>query len=222
MITIDSLHFKFEKGSFELSIPNLIFDGNCKTAIIGPSGSGKTTLLNLVSGILIPNKGKIIIDETIISSLSDAQRRAFRIQNIGFIFQDFQLLDYLSVMDNILHPYRITNALKLTNEVRNRAVELTKKLQVESKLQSKPENLSQGEQQRVAICRALLPNPKFILADEATGNLDPENKTHILKHLFKSVEEQNATLIAVTHDHELLAHFDCIIDFKSFYKANAA
>lgn len=222
MIKIDSLYFEYEKESFQLSIPHLTLDQNCKTAIIGPSGSGKTTLLNLISGILIPEKGNISIENANINSLTDAQRRAFRIQTIGFIFQDFQLLDYLTVVDNILHPYRITTSLKLTRDIRLRATELAQKLHIDNKLNVKPEKLSQGEQQRVAICRALLPKPKLILADEATGNLDPENKTRILEYLFECINEQDATLVAVTHDHELLPNFDCIVDFQAFYQNKTA
>ena len=222
MIEIDSLYFEYEKESFQLSIPQLILDQNCKSAIIGPSGSGKTTLLNLISGILIPKKGNIFIENTNINSLTEAQRRAFRIQTIGFIFQDFQLLDYLTVLDNILHPYRITTFLKLTKDTRSRAVELAQKLHIDNKLNVKPEKLSQGEKQRVAICRALLSKPKLILADEATGNLDPENKKRILEYLFECIDEQDSTLVAVTHDHELLPHFDCIVDFQEFYQRKAA
>lgn len=221
MITIDSLNFQYERESFQLSIPKLVLERNYKTAIIGPSGSGKTTLLNLISGILTPNKGTILVNDININILSDAQRRSFRIQNIGFIFQNFQLLDYLNVLDNILHPYRITNSLVLTNDTRSRAIDLAQKLQIENKLYTEPRNLSQGEQQRVAICRALLTKPKLLLADEATGNLDPENKTRILDYLFECIDEQNATLVAVTHDHELLSKFDNIVDFKAFYNPNS-
>ena len=119
----------------------------------------------------------------------------FVITNIGFIFQDFELLDYLNVFDNILHPYRITNALDLDKEVRERAIALAREMAIDDKLQRNANDLSQGEKQRVAICRALLPQPKLILADEATGNLDPVNKTHILDLLFRSVEEHDATPI---------------------------
>jgi putative ABC transport system ATP-binding protein len=140
----------------------------------------------------------------------------FRITNIGFIFQDFELLDYLSVRDNILHPFRITPALKLDQVIRDRAVRLARNMGIEDLLDRFPNDLSQGEKQRAAICRALLPQPKLILADEATGNLDPENKRLILDLLFESVREHDATLLAVTHDHELLARFDRVIDFQTF------
>lgn len=220
MISIDSLRFEYEKESFQLSISKLSIVKKHKTAIIGPSGSGKTTILKLISGILIPNEGNISVATTHVNQLTDAQRRAFRIKSIGFIFQDFQLINYLNILDNIIHPFRITSSLKLTKEVSARAIELAHKLNIDNKLFDKPEKLSQGEKQRVAICRALLPKPKLILADEATGNLDPENKTRILDYLFECIEEQNATLVAVTHDHELLPKFDYVINFLEFYHAN--
>ena len=126
------------------------------------------------------------------------------------------MLDYLNVLDNILHPYRITSALKLNEEVRERAKLLAEQMGIADKLQSAAADLSQGEKQRAAICRALLPGPSLILADEATGNLDPRNKGRILDLLFESVDEHNATLLAVTHDHELLPRFDRVVDFNDF------
>jgi len=146
----------------------------------------------------------------------DTARRDFRITSIGFVFQDFELLDYLSVFDNIVHPYRITGALKLDRKVRERARELAGKMGIGGYLERHPDDLSQGERQRAAICRALLPHPKLILADEATGNLDPENKERILDLLFAAVEEHGASLLAVTHDHELLPRFDRVVDFHDF------
>jgi putative ABC transport system ATP-binding protein len=187
-----------------------------KVAVVGPSGSGKTTLLNLLAGILTPGTGTVRVGEVDVSDLGDAGRRDFRISNIGFVFQDFELLDYLSILDNILHPYRITGALKLTAEVRHRAISLMEQMGISEHLKKHPGELSQGEKQRAAICRALLPEPSLILADEATGNLDPNNKTLILDLLFQSVAEHDATLIAVTHDHELLPRFDRVVDFKEF------
>jgi putative ABC transport system ATP-binding protein len=119
-------------------------------------------------------------------------------------------------MDNILHPYRITGALRLTAEVRERAAALAGRTGIADMLTRRPGDLSQGEKQRAAICRALLPGPGLILADEATGNLDPENKTRILDVLFDSAKEHGAALLAVTHDHELLPRFDRTVDFHDF------
>lgn len=222
MINIDSLVFSYGRDGFQLSIPQLTINETEKIAIIGPSGSGKTSLLKLISGILRPQKGLISIDNVVINQFSEAERRDYRISNIGFIFQDFELLEYLDTQDNILHPYRITRALKLDEEVRGRANNLAKEMGIQSKMKSLTNTLSQGEKQRTAICRAMLPQPKLILADEATGNLDPNNKTRILDALFSSTDKQKATLIAVTHDHELLERFDRVIDFKDYCLPNAA
>jgi putative ABC transport system ATP-binding protein len=216
MIKISSLEFHYREGEFHLNVPELTVEKSEKAAVIGPSGSGKSTLLNLIAGILIARQGTVCVDNVMVSELNESERRDFRIMNIGFVFQDFELLDYLNVFDNILHPYRITGALALSKEVRSRAVTLSEDMEIGDKLKRHANDLSQGEKQRTAICRALLPKPKLILADEATGNLDPENKIRILDLLFQSVEEHDATLLAVTHDHELLKRFDRVIDFKDF------
>ncbi len=216
MIDIQDLEFYYRSGEFHLHIPEFSISRGEKVAVIGPSGSGKTTLLNLIAGILAPVSGAVQVGDIKVSELKDAARRDFRITNIGFVFQDFELLDYLNVFNNILHPYRISGALKLDRAVKQRATLLAEEMDIGDKLKRRAEDLSQGEKQRAAICRALLTQPRLILADEATGNLDPENKTRILDSLFGAVEEHKATLLAVTHDHELLQRFDRVIDFKDF------
>ena len=216
MIRVDSLEFYYREGEFCLSVPELTVEKTEKVAVIGSSGSGKTTLLNLIAGIVTPIKGTVSVDDLKVSELIDRERRDFRITSLGFVFQDFELLDYLNVMDNILHPYRITGALTLDKAVRERAGILAQEMGIGDKLKRPANDLSQGEKQRAAICRALLPQPKLLLADEATGNLDPDNKTRILDLLFQSVADHDATLLAVTHDHDLLKRFDRVIDFKDF------
>ena len=216
MIRVDSLEFYYREGEFCLSVPELTVEKTEKVAVIGSSGSGKTTLLNLIAGIVTPIKGTVSVDDLKVSELTDAGRRDFRITSLGFVFQDFELLDYLNVMDNILHPYRITGALTLDKAVRERAGILAQQMGIGDKLKRPANDLSQGEKQRAAICRALLPQPKLLLADEATGNLDPDNKTRILELLSQSVADHDATLLAVTHDHDLLKRFDRVIDFKDF------
>ncbi len=222
MINVDSLEFRYRAGEFRLRVPTLAVATGEKVAVIGPSGSGKTTLLNLISGIFTPQTGRVSVNGVEVSALNDAQRRDFRVTSIGFVFQDFELLDYLHVLDNILHPYRITQALKLDKAVRQRAVELAEAMGIGDNLKRFANDLSQGEKQRAAICRALLPQPKLILADEATGNLDPDNKTLIMDLLFENVVKHDATLLAVTHDYELLKRFDRVIDFKQFRQREAA
>jgi putative ABC transport system ATP-binding protein len=216
MINIRQLEFHYPIGDFRLSIPDFSVDRGEMLAVIGPSGSGKTTLLNLIAGIIIPMQGTISVNNVKVGELNDAGRRDFRITHIGFVFQDFELLDYLSILDNILHPYRISGALTLNKEVHAHAAALAQEMGIGDKLTRRPNDLSQGEKQRAAICRALLPQPKLILADEATGNLDPDNKSLILDLLFRAVEDYNTTLLTVTHDHELLKRFDRVVDFKDF------
>jgi putative ABC transport system ATP-binding protein len=222
MIEIRSLEFAYPGSDFSLCIPDFHVGVQEKVAVIGPSGSGKTTLLNLVAGILVPEQGTVSCGGSEVSALGDAARRDFRITRIGFVFQDFELLDYLNVLDNVLHPYRITKALKLTKEVRDRAGELLQQMGLGDKLARGVERLSQGEKQRVAICRALLPAPQLVLADEATGNLDPRSKGHILDLLFEVVQAHESTLLAVTHDHELLPRFDRTVDFNDFLGVDPA
>ena len=220
MKEIRSLEFTYPGSDFLLRIPSFQVDKHEKVAVIGPSGSGKTTLLNLVAGILVPTLGTVRCGGSEISALADAARRDFRITRVGFVFQDFELLDYLNVLDNVLHTYRITKALTLTGEVRERAQGLLQQMGLGDKLGRGVERLSQGEKQRVAICRTLLPSPQLVLADEATGNLDPRNKGHILDLLFEAVQAHGSTLLAVTHDHELLPRFDRTVDFNDFIDPN--
>jgi putative ABC transport system ATP-binding protein len=216
MIHISSLKFQYPEGEFRLYVPELTVERSERVAVIGPSGSGKTTLLNLIAGIVTPLQGTVTVSDVKVSDLPDKARRDFRITNIGFVFQDFELLDYLNVTDNILHPYRITGALSLNKETKERAAGLARAMGIGDMLKRGANDLSHGEKQRAAICRALLPRPRLILADEATGNLDPANKTRILDLLFRSVEDHDATLLAVTHDYELLKRFDRVIDFLDF------
>ena len=216
MINISSLQFSYPGADFHLSVPEFRVAAGERLAVIGPSGSGKTTLLNLIAGILVPESGSVEVNGVQVHTLSDDMRRNYRITTIGFVFQDFELIDYLNVMDNIVHTFRITGALKLNASVRKRAMGLAEQMGIADKAKRFTDDLSQGEKQRVAICRALLPLPRLILADEATGNLDPDNKIRILDLLFDAVEEHDATLVAVTHDHELLPRFNNVVDFQDF------
>jgi len=216
MIKIRELYFEYPGSDFTLSIAELDIKRGAKTAVIGPSGYGKTTFLNLLSGISTPTKGDIEIDSRNIGSLSDSERRSFRISRIGFVFQNFELVEYLTILDNILLPYRINPSLKLTGEVRSRAEDLAEKMGLSDKLKRNVTKLSQGEMQRVAICRALLTGPGLLLADEPTGNLDPRNKELTIEALFDYAEQNESTLVTVTHDHSLLGGFDSVVDLRSY------
>jgi putative ABC transport system ATP-binding protein len=216
LIGLKNIEFRYPEGNFCLKIQDLMVQAGQKVAVVGPSGSGKTTLLNLIAGILSPAAGQIQVNEQDIKGMQDAAMRDFRAANIGLVFQEFELLEYLTVLDNILLPYRISPALKLDAHVRQRAVRLARDVGIEDQLKRYTHQMSQGQRQRVAICRALLPNPCLLLADEPTGNLDPVNKAHVLEILFDCVSRTGATLLSVTHDTNIVDRFDSVIDFQQF------
>ncbi len=216
MIRITDLQFCYREGDFGLRVADLRIEGGETVAVIGPSGSGKTTLLNLIAGIALPQAGRVTTNGVEIAALDDPARREFRIGNIGLVFQEFELLEYLSVLDNILLPYRINPSLRLETPVRERAESLARQVGIGDKLARMATRLSHGEKQRVAVCRALIAEPELILADEPTGNLDPANKNRVLDILINYAEEHAATLLMVTHDRDLLGRFERVIDFKIF------
>jgi putative ABC transport system ATP-binding protein len=216
VIDVASLAFRYADAGFSLAIERFRVDAGEAVAVIGPSGCGKTTLLHLIAGILVAQAGEITVEGEAVHALSDAQRRLFRIRNVGLVFQDFVLLDYLNVRDNILHPYRINHALALDEVVRARAGGLADAVGIGGRLEARIEQLSYGEQQRAAICRALLAEPTVVLADEPTGNLDPENKQGIVEILLGYSRRHGAALVVATHDHALLDAFDRVYDFRDW------
>lgn len=221
MIELTNLRFRYPDSEFELRIDGLRIARGEAAALIGPSGSGKTTLLNLIAGVCLPSAGKVIVDGRELSSMTDADRRAYRVNHIGMVFQNFELLDYLTVLDNILLPLRIGAAHKVTDYHRQRAIDFANQVGIGDKLRRHPQHLSQGERQRVAVSRALLLQPDLVLADEPTGNLDPANKQIVLQLLLEYCRATGATLVTVTHDQALLEHFERVVDFDSFSVAGA-
>jgi len=208
-IRLKKVEFSYGSNGFRLGIPDWKLDSGQNAAFLGPSGSGKTTLLRLLAGILKPDAGIAELDGQNLCDLSDANRRAFRIQNVGFVFQDFRLVEYLNIRENLLLPFRINNALSM--EAAQGLEALAESLGIAEHLGKYPDELSQGEKQRVAIGRALLPGPRLVLADEPTGNLDPDNTQRIMDLLFEQAVD--ATVVMVTHDHSLADRFDAVMDF---------
>jgi putative ABC transport system ATP-binding protein len=222
MIRVSDLDFAYGEGEFHLRIPSLHIEAGEKVAVIGPSGSGKTTLLQLVAGIATARGGAIHTCGVEVTALDDAARRDFRIQRLGLVFQEFALIDYLSVIDNLLLPYRIHPSLQLDAEVRERAAGVAARLGIGAECERLASCLSQGERQRVAIGRALVVEPELLLADEPTGNLDPDNTDRVLDILCDYAAESGATLLTVTHDRQILHRFSRLIDFEDLTREGRA
>ena len=214
VVRVADLDFRYGDGDFRLRIPELEVARASTVAFIGPSGCGKTTLLNLLAGIAVPQHGSITTDGVEVSRLPDRERRSFRIANVGLVFQEFELLEYLDVLDNVLLPFRINSSLALDAAARERASALANGAGLGSKLRRPVTRLSQGERQRVGLCRALVARPEVVFADEPTGNLDPDNKERALEMLERHASESGTTLVVATHDHALLPRFDRVLDFS--------
>ena len=173
--------------------------------LLGPSGCGKSTLLNMIAGILSPTEGSVIIDGTDMTRASQKEKDKFRIEKIGYIFQDFKLIEEMTVLDNI-------NILNLEGIDTQNAPKLLRELGIFEKANQKIKHLSGGQKQRVAIARALIKSPDIILADEPTGNLNFAIGEEVIKELLQAA--CGKTLIAVTHDDRLAKYFDVVIDMN--------
>jgi len=197
-----SKHFKNETA---IDYKDITFETGKTYMLLGASGCGKSTLLNMISGILSPDKGSIEIDGVEMSSKPQKEKDKFRIEKIGYIFQDFKLIPEMSVCDNI-------NILKLEHVDTSKMDSILEKLGMLEKKTKKVKNLSGGEKQRVAIARAIVKEPDIILADEPTGNLNFSIGESVIKELVEI--SKGKTLIAVTHDDRLAKYFDFTIDMN--------
>ena len=180
--------------------------------LLGRSGSGKSTLLNLLSGIDRPDSGQVLIDGTDIAALSEKERTLFRRNQIGFVFQSFNLISTLTAFENVMLPLRLKGAVDSKSEAL--AMHFLSEVGLEDRKNSYPDRLSGGEQQRVAIARALAHEPSFILADEPTGNLDYKTGASILSMLADLVRKNNRTMIIATHDREMGQIADRVLELR--------
>ena len=172
-------------------------------AVRGPSGCGKSTLLSLAGGLVLPTQGRILIDGQPVSEMTAAQRSSFRGEKIGFVFQMFHLLPYLTIIENVV----VAGSEVASAAVGERAETLLSDFGLTDRLSHRPGELSAGERQRVALARALLNHPRLLLADEPTGNLDPENASGVLE-LLAQFHKQGGTILLVTHDDRAAAYAD--------------
>lgn len=188
-VILDQLDLKVERGEW--------------CSIIGPSGTGKSTLLHCISGLLEPDNGEVFFENTNLYLLKDKERSDFRRRKIGFVFQDFKLLPYYSVIDNVILPLIFDLSKK---ELYEKAKQLLLNVGITEELFDRlPDSLSGGEKQRVAIARALIGQPELLICDEPTGNLDIENRDRIIQLLYQ-FNRKGQTIIVVTHDHEVAAY----------------
>ncbi len=178
--------------------------------LLGRSGSGKSTLLNLISGIDVPTSGTVSIANSDLTRLSERERTLFRRRHIGFIFQSFNLIPTLSVLENLLLPMELTGRRGRSDAARD----LLEKIGLEDRADTFPDRLSGGERQRVAIARALAHEPLLILADEPTGNLDFETGTHVMNLLEALVHDQGATMIVATHDRDIVPRANRVVQLR--------
>jgi putative ABC transport system ATP-binding protein len=181
---VNDVHLHMEEGEF--------------SALVGPSGSGKTTLLNLIGGLDKPDKGNIIINGVDITKLSPNQLIDFRLHNIGFVFQSFNLIPVLTAKENVELIMQLQRQKK--SEIEKRVLNLFQQIGLEDKINTRPAQLSGGQQQRVAVARALASKPQLVLADEPTANLDSKSAANLLDIMAKLNKEENITFIFSTHD----------------------
>jgi putative ABC transport system ATP-binding protein len=194
-VVLDDVEVRIREGEF--------------VVLLGPSGSGKSTLLNLVAGIDVPDAGSVRIAGNELAALDERERTLFRRAHLGFVFQFFNLLPTLTVEENLLLPIELKG--RVDDESRSRARRLLERVGLADRADAFPDRLSGGEQQRIALCRALVHEPDLILADEPTGNLDPETGETILDLLEELVRADGRTLLAVTHSRTLAARADRVL-----------
>lgn len=222
-VDMQNVAFSFgsDAGSFELALDCLKISIGETVFLAGASGSGKSTLLGLICGTLVPREGVINILGTAINSLSGSGRDQFRADHTGIMFQMFNLLPYLSILDNVLLPLHFSKtrkaaAIKNSNNITSEACRLLTALGVDPEEfgHQKTRDLSVGQQQRVAAARAFIGSPEIIIADEPTSSLDEDNQAKFMELLFAEKQRTDACLIMVSHDMRLATHFDRVIQLQ--------
>jgi putative ABC transport system ATP-binding protein len=204
LISLQEVEKTYETGSGKftaLKAMNLSIRAGELVAVVGKSGSGKTTLLNILTGIDRPSRGRITVDGSSIESLSESELAEWRGRSIGLVFQFFQLLPTLTIVENVMLPMDFAKRIP-AKERHSRALALLEEVGIQEQANKLPANLSGGQQQRAAIARALANNPPILMADEPTGNLDEATRSSVLE-LFAKLNREGRTLIVVTHERDI-------------------
>lgn len=225
LIQVQNLQYRYPKATHDtLSIPEFQIEKGERVYLYGPSGSGKTTLLEIFAGILKATSGKVEIAGQDLAKLSEKERDQFRAQHLGYIFQSFNLIPYLSVQENIelpthMNPHRPSKPN--SEELRQTVHQLCQRLGIESLLSKKVTELSVGQQQRVAVARALCGKPDLILADEPTSSLDTDHRERFLQLMFELCEQSKTTVLFVSHDRTIQHLFSRAVSLESINKVEA-
>ncbi|RNC70114.1 MAG: ABC transporter ATP-binding protein [Desulfuromonadales bacterium] len=215
LIRLTDIHKRYREGDRERTVfrgASLSVAPGEWIALLGRSGSGKSTLLNLVSGIDLPDRGDVEVGGSPINRLSERERTLFRRRHIGFVFQFYNLIPTLTVQENLLLPLELAGGI--TTDGRQRASELLDRVGLADRAGSYPDRLSGGEQQRVAVVRALIHRPALVLADEPTGNLDSETGQQVLELFEQLVRQSGVTLVMVTHSGEVATLADRVFTVR--------
>lgn len=212
-LSMQGVTFGWPEGEFELRVEQFEVQPGEQVALVGPSGSGKSTLLSLAVGILRARSGRIELLGHDLATLEDAGTRALRLASVGLVFQEFELLDYLSAKENVLVPWLLRGE-RVPPHAESRATQLLDELGVQHAANRLPHQLSRGERQRVAIGRALITEPALVLADEPTGSLDAARGLEALDLLQSQSRAVGAGMVVVTHDPSLLDRFDRVVDLE--------
>lgn len=212
LLRCENLKFSFTPSVPIIDIPSFTLDQGEKVFLYGPSGLGKSTLLNIITGVIKPDSGNVFFEDKEIFSLSASQRDTLRGQKMGYIFQNFNLINYLNIQENILLPSKIFSQGMNPSQWQQQAEDLMKTLNLTEHKNKRPDQLSIGQQQRVAQARALLGYPKLLVADEPTSSLDEKNTEEFMSCLIQKSLEHKIAVLFVSHDLRLKKYFDRTID----------
>jgi putative ABC transport system ATP-binding protein len=216
ILSVDKVTKTFTSGDHHLTVLNRVsFEVKRGTtcAIVGPSGSGKTTLLGLCAGLDRPTSGRVLLNELPISEMDESELNSVRNEQVGFVFQSFQLISTLTALENVMVPVELRGTPY--REVESLAIDLLTQVGLQDRMHHYPSQLSGGEQQRVGLARAFIHKPEILFADEPTGNLDAETGEQIEDLLFQLNRDQGTTLVIVTHDRELAGKCDRTLQLRS-------
>ena len=217
LITLDHVSRIYEEAGIQrIVLSDVSLELGCGefTVLLGKSGSGKSTLLNLIGGIDAPTSGEVRIDGRSITRMSDKERTLYRRQHIGFVFQAFNLIPMLTVLENVMLPVELSSDSSARHAGRKRALALLDQVDLSDRLRTYPDRLSGGEQQRVAIARALANDPVVVLADEPTGNLDVDTGKTVLNLLDQLTRRAGKNLVMVTHSEEVIGIADRVLRLR--------